>query len=108
MEALTWTSSLQVEYNNWPRNLKVQKPLHETYKASLRGAPGYPDQPAVTSEDCSYLKTDTNRKDFKQNLGWVTTSHMDMSNTKVKYCIREQRGPQTTNFKQTSTFKQLQ
>ena len=29
MEALTWTNSLQVEYNNWPKNLKVQKPLQD-------------------------------------------------------------------------------
>ena len=65
------------------------KSHHGTYKASLRGAPGYPDKPAATSEDqnCIKTNTDTKRKDFIQNPGWVTTSHVDMSNTKVKYCI---------------------
>ena len=29
MEAVTWTSSLQVEYDSWLRTLKVQKPLED-------------------------------------------------------------------------------
>ena len=86
MEALTWTSSLQVEYDNWPTNLKVQKPPWYI-KSRSQGSPRLSRSTCCNIRGPNYLKTDKKRKDLIQNPGRVTPRHVDMSNIKVKYHI---------------------
>ena len=68
MEALTWTNSLQVEYANWLRNLKVQKPPQDILNKYL----GSPKQLKLTycvTRGPNYLITNTRRKDLIQTQG---------------------------------------
>ena len=76
----------------------------EAYKTSIRGTPGYPDQPTVTSEDWTCHNIDIKRRHLIQNPSQVTTNHMDMTNIKVKY----HRGTKWTTNQQLNTDWHLQ
>ena len=69
-----------------PKKLKSSKATMRHIK-QVSGSPRLPRSTCCDIRGLSYLKTDTKRKDLIPNPGQVTTSHVGMNNTKVKYCI---------------------
>ena len=98
MEVLTWTNSLQVEYTNWQRNLKLQKLLQDISNKYL----GSPKQLKLTYCDIrglNYLIKNTRKKrsHTKPRLGNNKPCRNDQYQGQTPYKNKRDHKLQTSN-----------